>query len=569
MPALDQGSRKVATRRTRKLAAEAARVASEAEARPETPRPTRAERRALRTAARSHRRPSPRGWLGRARGETVLVQPAPEWRGTTVQVCGLWPYAVGSSSPIRGVPLGLHLDTGATVCADPISWFQSGIISNPSIFALGLPGLGKSHLIRRMCVGGDGMGYLPLVLGDLKPDYVDMVHALDGQVITLGRGRGHLNVLDPGGAIEAAEQLRAAGFEQERQRLIADAHGRRNTMVSSLLTILRKQAPDDVEESIIDAALRVLDDEFPGVPVLADLLRVIQDAHPAVRDVAVDRGDLGRYQEITRGLEASLISLTRGGRLGVIFAQQTDVAMRHDRPVVYDVSSIDESDTDLQAAVLLACWSQGFGTVNVATALADSGLQPRRHYLIVMDELWRALRVGKGIVDRIDSLTRLNRLRGVGLAMITHTMSDLLALADEQDRMKARGFVERAGMVVAGGLPRAEMSMLTQAVALSRSEQDLVMSWQNPPGWSPDQEPPGRGRFLIKVGGHPGIPVHVELTEEERHINDTNKAWHATESFPEPDETSGRPPEPAVGGAGGGIAAGFDAERETVEAGAA
>ncbi len=63
--------------------------------------------------------------------------------------------------------------------------------------------------------------------------------------------------------------------------------------------------------------------------------------------------------------------------------------------------------------------------------------------------------------------------------------------------------------------------------------------------------------------------MHVELTEEERHINDTNKAWHATESFPEPDETSGRPPEPAVGGAGGGIADGFDAERETVKAGAA
>ena len=59
--------------------------------------------------------------------------------------------------------------------------------------------------------------------------------------------------------------------------------------------------------------------------------------------------------------------------------------------------------------------------------------------------------------------------------------------------------------------------------------------------------------------------MHVELTEEERHINDTNKAWHATESFPEPDETSGRPPEPAVAG----TADGFDAERETVEAGAA
>jgi hypothetical protein len=33
--------------------------------------------------------------------------------------------------------------------------------------------------------------------------------------------------------------------------------------------------------------------------------------------------------------------------------------------------------------------------------------------------------------------------------------------------------------------------------------------------------------------------VHVELTEEERFINDTNKAWHATEVFPEPDEMIG------------------------------
>jgi hypothetical protein len=48
--------------------------------------------------------------------------------------------------------------------------------------------------------------------------------------------------------------------------------------------------------------------------------------------------------------------------------------------VVFDVSSIDETETDLQAAILLACWSYGFGTVNVANALADAGLEPRRNY---------------------------------------------------------------------------------------------------------------------------------------------------------------------------------------------
>lgn len=475
-------------------------------------------------------RPASRGWWQPGAGGSTVIQPVDEYRGTTVQVCGLWPYVVGAGTPMVGVPLGLNLINGSTVCGDPISWFQQNLIGNPSVFVLGLPGLGKSTIIRRMAAGGAGFGALPLVLGDLKPDYVDLIKALGGQVITLGRGRGHLNVLDPGEAVEAAERLREAGKEKERQQVLADAHGRRHTMVSALLTILRKEPPTDREESIIDRALKVLDERGEGVPVLGDLLKVIQDAPPEIRAVALDRGDDARYKKITENLEASLISLTSGGRLGEMFSQKTDVPMVRDRPVVYDVSSVDDSDTDLQAAILLACWSAGFGTVNVANALADAGLEPRRHYFVILDELWRALRAGRGMVERVDALTRLNRQRGVGLAMISHTMSDLLALPTEEERMKARGFVERAGMVIAGGLPGAEMVMLTSAVPLSRAEQDLLVSWQDPPAWDSstgrEAEPPGRGKFLVKVGGHPGTPLKVQLMGLELAVNDTNRMWH-------------------------------------------
>ena len=204
--------------------------------------------------------------------------------------------------------------------------------------------------------------------------------------------------------------------------------------------------------------------------------------------------------------------------------------MRRDRPVVYDVSALDDADSDLQAATLLACWSAGFAAVNVANALADAGLEPRRHYFVILDELWRALRAGKGMVDRVDALTRLNRTRGVGMAMVSHTMSDLLALTHEEDRMKARGFVERAGMVICGGLPPAEMPKLNEALPFSRAEQEMMVGWSDPPSWDPitgrETEPPGRGKFLIKVGGRPGIPVKVELTAAEAGINDTNKLWH-------------------------------------------
>ena len=515
-------------------------------------------------------RPPARGWFGRGGGQAVNVAPADEFRGTTVQVCGLYPFSVGTGTPMIGVPLGKNLATGAAVCCDPISWFQRAqLISNPSMFVLGKPGLGKSSLTRRMATGLAGYGTIPLVLGDLKPDYVDLIEALDGQVITLGRGRGYLNILDPGEAAHAADRLRARATElqeradalrasadvyaRERQQkleeadtlalestkclrsanqVIADAHGRRHTMVSALLTILRSEPPTDREETIIDRALKYLDENSPGIPVLGDLLRVIQEAPDEIRQVALDRGDIDRYKIITEDLEASLIGLTTGGRLGEIFSQQTTTPMRRDRPVVYDVSSIDDSDADLQAAILLGCWSAGFGTVNVATALADAGLEPRRHYFVILDELWRALRAGRGMVDRVDALTRLNRARGVGLAMISHTMSDLMSLASEEDRMKARGFVERSGMVICGGLPGAEMPLLTSAVAMSQAEQDTLTSWQDPPAWDPtsgrEAEPPGRGRFLIKVGGRPGIPVRVELTAVELTVNDTNKLWHTT-----------------------------------------
>jgi len=383
----------------------------------------------------------------------------------------------------------------------------------------------NSTIARRMALGLAGYGVQPLVLGDLKPDYKDLIEALGGQVIQLGRGRGHLNVLDPGESRQAA--LRLTG--KAREAIQADAHGRRQTMVSALISIMRSAPPTDREETIIDEALKVLDERYAGTPVLRDLLQVVQEAPDRVRNVALDRGSLDRYRQITEGLEASLIGLVGGGRLGEIFSEQTDNPMQMDRPVVFDVSNIDDSETNLQAAVLLACWSYGFGAVAVSQALADAGLEPRRHYFVILDELWRVLRAGRGLVDRVDALTRLNRQRGVGMAMISHTMSDLLALEHPEDRMKAKGFVERSGMVICGGLPRAEMENLTEVVPMSEEEQNMLIGWQDPPAWDPatgeEAAPPGRGNFLVKVGGRPGIPVHVGLTSVEREINDTNKLW--------------------------------------------
>src|SRR5690606_23557658 len=178
-------------------------------------------------------RPPMRGWLGRGRGQSVYVQAPDEWRGTTVQVCGLWPFAIGTGTPMVGVPLGRHIHTGATLCCDPISWFQRAkLISNPSAFVLGKPGLGKSTLVRRKASALVVYGVMPLVLGDLNPVYFDLIEAMAGQLITLGRGSGYLYSLDHGEATEADARLRAAGYDRQAAQVLAYAHGCRHTMVS-------------------------------------------------------------------------------------------------------------------------------------------------------------------------------------------------------------------------------------------------------------------------------------------------------------------------------------------------
>ncbi|KAF2775073.1 ATP/GTP-binding protein [Streptomyces sp. OM5714] len=443
----------------------------------------------------------------------------------------MWPFAAGSGSPMTGVPLGQHLFTGATVCGDPLNWFtRARFISNPSLFMLGMPGLGKSTLVNRMLIGLAATGVVPLVLGDLKPDYADTVRALGGQVISIGRGRGGINVLDPGAMGAAAAKIGGSAGDV----LTAEAHGRVLNMVAALITIVRGRPMDDHEQSVLSAVLHHLRERTtPGRTVLLpDVLKVLDDGPDRVRSVTLDRGNDTRYRDAVDPLHRSLLGIL-DGPLGDTFASETSTHIDPDAPAVcVDISGIGEADTQLTAAAMLAAWSDGLGTVAASHALADAGLAPRRWFFTVLDELWRPLRAASGIVDRIDALTRLNRTLGLGDAKITHTLKDAEALGTGADRAKARGFVERAGMVVCAGLPQAEMEELGRVVGMSRREIELVSSWSSPPGWgvSGDHaEPPGRGRFLIKVGGRPGIPIRVAITDAERRLHNTNTRWTTNE----------------------------------------
>jgi hypothetical protein len=465
--------------------------------------------------------------MGPGQGGAHLIEPAAELRATTVQACGLWPYAIGSGAPLMGVPLGRHLLTGEAVACDPISWFHpAALIPNPSAFIIASPGLGKSTVTRRMQVGLAAMGVNPFVVGDLKGEHSPVVAALGGSVLKLGRGQGCLNVLDPGSAMAATRRL--AG--QARQRLLADVLGRRLNALAGLISLNRRGPVRDVEETLLSLALRILDDSTqPGEATLPDLISLLEAGPEDLRSVTLDRGDDERYRAVVDPLQRSLVALTEGA-LGQSFAWRSTVALDLSAPLCIDISGISESDERLVAATLLATWAEGFGAIAAAQALAEAGLEPQRNWLVVMDELWRVLRSGaSGMVARIDALTRLDRHLGTGTLLVTHSVADLVALPDRADAQRARGFIERVGLKIIGGVPPAEVDGLGSVVGFSARERAMVTEWSSPPSWDPrsggEAAPPGRGKFLIKVGGRPGIPVQVSLTHHELALNNTNQRW--------------------------------------------
>ena len=75
---------------------------------------------------------------------------------------------------------------------------------------------------------------------------------------------------------------------------------------------------------------------------------------------------------------------------------------------------------------MLASWAYSYGATDAAAALGIS-TRPR---VIPLDEMWRALRAGTGMVDSFDALTRLNRQKGSVTIMVTHSLA-AAAMADK------------------------------------------------------------------------------------------------------------------------------------------
>jgi hypothetical protein len=460
------------------------------------------------------------GWKLAYAGRAAHVAAAPEYQATTSQACGLFPFVAGGGTPVAGTPIGRHQLWGEVVCLDPLAWLRAGLITNPGMFVLGQPGTGKSTLVKRLVTGAVATGAVALILGDTKPDYALLTEHLGGQLIRIGRGMDKINPLDAGPLGQALGRMSGPDADMLRW----EVRSRRLSLLMALCTLVREGRLTNGEEVLLGRAIDLLDERLGGSrePTIGDVLTVIEQGPDILRSAA-RASTPAQYQDRASGLIFTLDLLCTGSLAGV-FDGPTSRPIDLNAPAVsVDISRVGAAGDKLLTAAMLCTWAYGFGVTDAAAALAGPA-GPRRSYLAVMDELWRALRGAPGLVEYADSLTRLNRAKGMASIMITHSLADLDALATEEDRAKARGFADRCAITVLAGLPPRELARVHQITPLTGPEQELVTSWSAPDSWQPGARHPGRGKYLIKTGERLGIPVELSLVGAEHFLYDTDQA---------------------------------------------
>ena len=373
---------------------------------------------------------------------------------------------VACAAPPPGQPAPRKVTAVTPVPSRPVRCIQVGAPSGLFLAGAGLVPTHNSTLAKRLALGAVHRGDTVLVIGDPRPDYVPLTEHLGGQVIRVGRGVDRLNPLDAGPLGSILPHLSAA----DAARVRAEVRARRLSLLMALCVLVRGQPLDNAEEVVLGAAIDLLDARQAGVPVIPDVLRVI-DEGPEALLAAARAEDRAQYRARTAALTFTLDLLLTGTLAGV-FDQETTTPIDLNAPMVcVDISRTSGAGDKLLTAAMLCTWATGFAVADAAGLLAETGAQVRR-LMTVMDEMWRALRGAPGLVEYADALTRLNRAKGLSSVMITHSLADLDALATEEDRAKARGFIERSAITVLAALPPKELAKVSEVTPLTGPERE-------------------------------------------------------------------------------------------------
>jgi hypothetical protein len=458
------------------------------------------------------------GWSGRFGGRAPAEDAGTVYTGPTTQAAGLYPWLLGAGLPPRGVPVGRDVLTGELVCIDPSGWTGT-LTTNPGVWVMSQPGAGKSALVKRMCLVYSAYGHMIVVPGDVKGEYSQLVQELGGSVVRIGGGEGRINPLDSGPLKGSLPSL----GPQERAGLLDVLTGRRLETLGALLSTKPGlgRPPDEVERSALNTAVQIADAAaaVDDDPIISDVTAVLRQAPEALRVKLAADGDA--YNALTRSLIAGLDNLVDGPLKG-LFDGPTTTPLDLDAPAVsVDISGLRARGTDVISAGMIATWAYAYSSIDSARSIGAM----KRRLVLPMDEMWRALRAGPGLVDAMDAISRLNRVNDDVTIYVTHSLLDSESLPTEEDRAKARGLMDRCDTWVIGASSGEELTRVTGKRALTEQERMMITSWSSATSTGLDtagQVHPGRGKYLIKLGTRPGIAAATELTAVEARLYHTD-----------------------------------------------
>ncbi|MFF2546651.1 ATP-binding protein [Kitasatospora sp. NPDC058063] len=464
------------------------------------------------------------GWGGPFGGRAANEDTGTVYTGPTSQIALIGPFLLGAGLPARGVPVGRDVLTGELVCIDPSGW-TGKLTTNPGVWVMAQPGVGKSALIKRICLVYVAFGHLMCVPADVKGEYSMMVRELGGSVLRIGTGTERINPLDSGPLKHRLPILPTV----DRAALSDVLNGRRLETLGALLATrvgLGRQ-PDEIERSALTTAVQLAADAVPGAdPVVPDVIAVLRQAPEALRSKLAADGDT--YLGLTRSIVAGLDNLVDGPLKGMFDGQTTTPVDLTAPAVSVDISALRARGNDVVSAGMIASWAYTYSSIDSARSL---GLLHRK-LVLPMDEMWRALRAGPGLVDAMDGISRLNRTTDDVSIYATHSTLDSESLPTEEDRAKARGLMDRCDTWVIGGSTDEELSRVSGKRALTEQERMMITSWASATSTgldTSDQIHPGRGKYLIKLGSRPGIAAAMTLTTTEHRLYHTD----ASEQEPE------------------------------------
>jgi type IV secretory pathway VirB4 component len=471
------------------------------------PRPPAAATQALSEGQSQAPASRPAGRLGRNEpfaGRAANLARPTVFRADSEQLAGLYPFLNGASLPPVGAYVGWNTLTLEAFAAHPAAWVTEGVTTNANVLVTGVPGAGKSALIKALAFRLMTFGVRTLVLGDLKGEYTALGRHLGADPLVLGPGHpARINPLDAGPAAAAlpagSEAARSAG---------ADIHRRRLTLLAALIGVRLMRRLTPLEESALSAAIRANTHACAGAgngngaPTSGQVHHSLRNPDESAARALGLRG-IGEVVDKTEDVTHALANMLDGS-LGGIFDGHSTAALDPAAPLQsVDISRLSGRSEDTIAMVLACLSTWGQAAVDASASITA----------VVRDEVWRQLRF-PSLVRKVDADLRLQRAQGTIQLLATHRLSDFEAVgaAGSEEVAIARQLVGSFDTRVQLAQDTAALAMTKQAIGLTDAECALIASWGRA----------HRGRALWKVGRAGSFPVQLVLSGLERRLFHTD-----------------------------------------------